>query len=482
MPLLTQDSFFFIPVEAVCHRPAITCPAETTIVDAADLMRRENISGIVATDDGRPVGIISLRDFRTLIAQRPEEIPHLTVRDVMKRELVTICRTDLLFKALFRMAKHNIHRLVVLDPDGSLYGVITDTDLLRVQTKSPLYLVQEIESTPSIQRLQDTSHKLNEMIQYAARVSDDPQSLIQLINHFYDAMTRRLIELLASEGLTLPPTAAYLALGSEGREEQTLRTDQDSAIVHDDRITDAERDSLRRFAEAMSSGLATLGVPLCPGNMMASNPQWCHSFGEWSEIIDHWVRTPGPEQTVSFGVFQDLRVIHGEQGYEEKLRRVIVERCSLHQHFFPNMARNIIRFRPPIGFFGRIITGKRGEERGKVDLKKGGLFGLTRGVGLIALEKGILGGTTWNKMERLRSTKTFAEEDLRGIEESFTFLMKLRLEKQLLAIGSGKEPSNLVDPLVLKEQERVQLRAAFRGVETLYQILSSRYQLNLVSR
>lgn len=482
MPLISQDSFFFIPVEAVCHRPAITCPADTLVVDAADRMRQENISGIVVTDGTKPVGIISLRDFRTLIAQRAEEIPRLRVCEVMKRDLITISRTDLLFKALFRMARHNIHRLVVLDPDGSLFGVITDTDLLRVQTKTPLYLVQEIEQAGSIERLQETSHRLTEMIQYAARVSDEPHSLIQLINHFYDAMTRRLVELLAQRGISLPSSAAYLALGSEGREEQTLRTDQDSAIVHGEGITETERDSIQRFAEAMSSGLATLGVPLCPGNMMASNPQWCHSFEEWREIIDGWVRTPGPEQMVNFGVFQDLRVLHGDQTYEQRLRQAIIDSCTLHHHFFPNMARNIIRFRPPIGLFGRFITGKKGEERGKVDLKKGGLFGLTRGIGLIALEEGILGGSTWDRIERLRATRTIAEEDLQTMEESFSFLMKLRLDKQLVALGSGREPSNLVDPLVLKEQERIQLRAAFRGVTMLYQILGSRYQLNLVSR
>lgn len=482
MPLLSQDSFFFIPVDAVCRHPAITCTVETSIVDAAELMRSRNISGVVVTEGGKPAGIISLRDLRDLIAERADEIPALTVRDVMKRELITIGRSDLLFKALFRMAKHNIHRLPVIDADGSLCGVITDTDLLRIQTKSPLYLVQEIESSTTLEHLRETSRKLNDMIQYAARVSDDPQSLIQLINHFYDAMTRRLTELLSIAGTPLPADAAYLALGSEGREEQTLRTDQDSAIVHADGLSAESVDAIRRFADAMSSGLETLGVPLCPGNMMASNPAWTHSISEWKEIVEGWVTTPGPEQMVSFGVFQDLRVIHGRREYEEELRRTIIETTTSHPYFFPNMARNIIRFKPPLGLFGRFITGKRGEERGKVDIKKGGVFGLTRGIGLICLEERILGGTTWSRLERLKGTGHFSMNDLQVIEESFSFLMKLRLDKQLIALAGNREPSNLVDPLVLKEQERVQLRAAFRGVSTLYQILTSRYQLNLVSR
>lgn len=481
MPILSQDSFFLIPVDAVCRHPAITCSVETSIVDAAELMRARNISGIVVAENDRPVGILSLRDLRDLIAERAGEIATLSVSDVMKRELVTIGRSDLLFKALFRMAKHNIHRLPVIDDDGFLCGMITDTDLFRIQTKTPLYLVQEIEAATTLHHLRETSRKLNEMIQYAAMISDDPESLIQLINHFYDAMTRRLIELLSNSGISLPADAAYLALGSEGREEQTLRTDQDSAIVHADGLSADSADAIRRFADAMSSGLEMLGVPLCPGNMMASNPAWSHSISEWKEIIEGWVTTPGPEQMVSFGVFQDLRALHGRVDFEQELRRTIIETTAAHPLFFPNMARNIMRFKPPLGLFGRFLTGKSGEERGKVDIKKGGVFGLTRGIGLICVEERVLGGTTWNKLERLKMTGHLSANDLQELDESFSFLMKLRLDKQLIAIAANREPSNLVDPLTLKEQERVQLRLAFRGVQTLYQILTSRYQLDLVS-
>ena len=478
---LQEDSFFFIPVDAVCRRPAVTCSPDIGLVEMAGLMKADNISGIVVVEDELPVGIVSLRDLRDLIADAAGEVCAMTVREIMKSALITIRRSDFLFKAIFLMAKHNIHRLIVIDDFGRLSGVITDTDLMRIQTRSPLYLVQEIESAVSIDQLRLIGQRMIGMLHYAVKTHADAKSLIQLIAHFNDAFIQRLIFILElCEGIRLPAGAAYLALGSEGRQEQTLRTDQDSAIVYRDDLSTEDRAEVRRFAERIVVALESVGVPLCPGNIMASNPQWCHSLSEWEQLTEQWITQGGPEATMNFGVFQDLRVLHGEQRFEEQLRRHICACARNHALFFPSMARNIVRFKPPLGMFGRLLVGKDGAKRGKIDLKKGGLFALTRGIGLIALEADIMGGTTWDKLERLHHLKLVSDYDLEVLQEAFTFLIKMRLEKQLIAISSGKEPTDYVDPLVLKDRERDELRASFKGVEVMLQILKSRYQLDLI--
>lgn len=483
MPLIHEESFFFVKVGDICHRPAITCLAEDQVIAIARAMKEHNISGIVVVEGARPVGIVSLRDLRNLIADAADNISSLKIRDIMKTSLITIRTDDYLFKAIFLMAKHNIHRLIVVDDDDMLAGVLTDTDLLRIQTKSPLYLVQEIESAETIDQLRLIGRKMTGMLQYAVKTNADAQSLIQLIAHFNDAFTRRLITILdLCHGVRLPRGAAFLALGSEGRQEQTLRTDQDNAIVYRDDLPPEQLEEVRNFAERIVAALASVGVPLCPGNMMASNPNWCHPISVWKQLVEQWITRPDPDATVHFGVFQDLRVIHGETGFEEELRGHIVECVGKLALFFPSMARNIVRFKPPLGMFGRLKVEHTGEQRGKLDLKKGGLFALTRGVSLLALEAGILGGTTWSKLERLQHLHLVSDNDLEVIGEAFTFLVRMRLEKQLIAVSSGKEPGNYIDPLVLRDRERDQLRAAFRGVDTLLHILRSRYQLDLMAR
>ena len=482
MPVISEDSFFFITVEAICHRPAITCSADTTLVEMARLMKKDNISGIVAVEDEKPVGIVSLRDLRNLIADAVDDISGMKVRDIMKTGLITIRNSDHLFKAIFLMAKHNIHRLIVVDEFDRLSGVMTDTDLLRIQTRSPLYLVQEIESAGTIDQLRAIGQKMTGMLHYAVKTNADAQSLIQLIAHFNDAFTQRLIFILDSRyDVRLPPGAAFLALGSEGREEQTLRTDQDNAIVYRDDLPADQLAEVQNFALRVVAALESVGVPLCPGNMMASNPEWCHSLSEWKQLTEHWITTPGPDETVNFGVFQDLRVLHGEKAFEDELRAHICECARTNTLFFPNMARNIIRFKPPLGMFGRLLVEKNGGQRGKLDLKKGGLFALTRGISLLALEGGIMGGTTWDKLERLHHLHLVSEHDLEVIKDAFTFLMKMRLEKQLIALSSGKEPGNYIDPMVLPDLDKDRLRTAFRGVTTMIKVLQSHYQLSLVS-
>jgi len=477
-----EDNYYFMPVGSVCQSPAITCSPELGLVEMVRLMKTANISGIVVVDHETPVGIVTLRDLRNLIADAASKIDTLTVREVMKTGLITIRTSDYLFKAIFLMAKHNIHRLVVVDESDRLSGVVTDTDLLRVQTRTPLYLVQEIESATTIEHLRLIGSKMTEVLQYAVKTNADAQSLIQLIAHFSDTLTQRLIHILdCSHNVRLPPGAAFLAMGSEGREEQTLRTDQDNAIVYRNDFTPEQLAETRRFAEHIVSALECVGVPLCPGNMMANNPDWCHSLSEWKQLAERWITIPGPDETVHFGVFQDLRVLHGEKSFEDELRTHICERARSNPIFFPNMARNIVRFKPPIGLFGRLLVDKKGDQRGKLDLKKGGLFALTKGISLIALESGIMGGTTWSKLERLQHLHLASDQDMEVIRDSFSFLMKMRLEKQLIALSSGKEPDNFIDPLILKEPEREQLRTALRGVETLIKLLNSHYQLDLTS-
>lgn len=479
---LNEDNYFFMPVGSVCRSPAITCPPEIGLVEMSGIMKASNISGIVVVENDTPVGVVTLRDLRNLIADAVDTIDTLTVREVMKTSLITIRTSDYLFKAIFSMAKHNIHRLVVVDEFDRLSGVITDTDLLRIQTRSPLYLVQEIETAATIEQLRLIGGKMTEMLQYAVKTNADAQSLIQLIAHFNDALTKRLICILdCHENVRLPAGAAFLALGSEGREEQTLRTDQDNAIVFRDNFAPEQRSEVQRFAERIVSALESAGVPLCPGKMMANNPDWCHSLSEWKHLAERWMAAPGPDETVHFGVFQDLRVLHGDTSLEDELRAHICECARSNPIFFPSMARNIVRFKPPIGMFRRLLVEKKGSQRGKLDLKKGGLFALTKGISLIALESGIMGGTTWSKLERLQHLHLFADQDMEIIRDAFSFLIKMRLEKQMIALSSGKEPDNCVDPLVLTEREREQLRTALRGVETLINLLSSHYQFDLIS-
>jgi CBS domain-containing protein len=480
---INEEGFFFISIGTLCQRPPITCEPDMDVVAMARLMQDHEISGLVVVERDTPVGTLSTRDLRKLIASSGGTLAGYMVRDIMRPGIVTIRHRDHVFEAIFRMAQYDVHRLGVVDDEGKLVGVITDTDLLRIQTRTPLYLNQEIAAARSIADLKGLNVRMLEMVRFATRAGAVTKSLVQLISHLNDAFTLRIIALMENtEGIRLPDGAAYLVLGSEGRGEQTLRTDQDSAMIYADDFPPEKRGELGRFATRLSDALDEVGVPRCPGNTMASNPQWRHSLSEWKALLDQWIYVPKGEHMVNFGMFQDFRALYGDQGLERQLHDHLLATVKRHSLFFPYAARNIVRFPPPLGMFGRIRVERRGEHRGKVELKKAGIFAITEGVSLLALEAGIVGGSTWDKIERLREQGVLPAKDLELIDESFTYLVQLRLQRQLRALAAGNKPANTVDPLVMTDDERDRLREALKGVGTFLRMIRDRYKLDFISR
>ena len=479
----SEERLYFMTIGRICRRPPVVCSPETTLREATRIMQQRNITCVVIQNADGSHGIFTVRDLRRVTASCDANPADLTLGSCMTPHLITLREDAYLFDAISLMSRRNFHRVGVVDHADQLVGVLTDTDLLTFQTRTPLYLLNEIERAASIEQLQRLNARLFEMINLAYKAGVDIRGVVQLLAHFNDAFTQRLIELLdQQEGVRLPPGAAYLSLGSEGRREQTFRTDQDSAIVYADDFPPELMPQLERFAQRLIEGLEQLGVPRCPGNTMASNPQWRHSLSQWKQILDGWISTPLPDNMVNFGMFQDMRVLHGELRFEQELRRHIHESAHRTALFFPYMARNIVRFKPPVGMFGRLLVEKNGPCRGKLDLKKGALFAMVRGIGLLALEADLMGGTSWDKLERLRELNLVSSRNLDLIEDSFSFLVGLRLGRQLEALTSGQNPDNCIDPERLPERQRTQLRSAFKGVDALLQIMRSHYKLDMIAR
>jgi CBS domain-containing protein len=481
--LFSEESFLFLQVDSLCQGTPVTCPPETGVVEAARLMRQHGISGVVVVEDGRPLGVVTLSDLRNLIVDSQGHVGSRQVREIMSSGLISVRSRDLVVEAIFRMAKHNIHRVTVLDEAGRLRGTITDADLLRLQTRTPLYLNQEIDSATSIEQLRRIGARMVEMVRFAARAGTEIKSLVELISHLNDAVTLRVITLLESqEGIRLPAGAAYLALGSEGRGEQTLRTDQDSAIIHADDLAPAQLAAIEKFSVRLVEALEQIGVPRCPGDTMASNPQWRQSLSGWQQLVERWISVPLPENMVNFGMFQDFRTIYGDPSLEARLREHLLATIQRNELFFPYMARHIVRFPPPVGMFGHIRTERRGEHRGEVDLKKAGIFAVTEGANLLALESGATGGSTWEKLELLGERGILPARDVAIVEQAYSYLVRLRLQRQLRAMEAGKPPSNYLNPLAMPDVERDQLRHALKGVATFLRILRMRFKLDSISR
>ncbi|HIJ82141.1 MAG TPA: hypothetical protein HPP76_10590 [Desulfuromonadales bacterium] len=347
---------------------------------------------------------------------------------------------------------------------------------------NPLDLYQQVASADSIAALKEFSEVLLNAADCAVRNRIGARDIVELISGINDAVTLRLIGILEeTEGIRLPAGATYLVLGSEGRGDQTLRTDQDNAIAYQDDFSSRQICSVEQFATRIVDALEEVGVPRCPGNIMASNPDWRHSMSEWRELLDQWITIPTPENVLKFGIFQDVRSLHGDLSLGKKLRghiRVSAQNCS---RFFPHMAYHAVRFHSALGMFGRIRLECSGEHKGKIDIKKAGIFPITVGVSLLVLEIGVTDGNTWEKLEVLKKSTLLTGGDAKRIEEAFNYLVQLRLQSQLLELMAGGKPTYYVELKHLTDTELKEFRRALRGVDTLRHLLCNHYHLDSIS-
>ena len=471
----------FQPVGNFCRREVVTCAAADPLVAVGTVMSTRNISSVVVCDGSAPIGIVTDRDLRNKVVARGIDPNTLSVREIMNAPLITVGEGEFLFEALYRMSKHGIHRVGVVDNDGRLVGIITDSDILRLQTRSPQQLVRDIEETGTIDELRVLHDRVQGLVVHLVGTGVSSRDLVRLIAHLNDRIILRLINLLRATRFTaLPGRFAFIVLGSEGRREQTLTTDQDNAIVYADDLAPDEVARIEAFSRELIDGLIAIGVPPCPGGIMAKNPEWRRNFSAWTEAIDDWMATPTSKNILTGSTFFDLRTLYGDPAMERALKEHISGRLRTEPMFLRYAAASVLRFRVPIGWFGRFQVETRGDFRGQLDVKKAGIFAITEGIKVLALAEGIVGGGTRDRLEALVSAGVFDRARADDLETCFSTLVYFRLRGQVAAIHEGRRPNNYIDLQHFTRTEKGRLKLALDGVETFQEFLRLRYSLDLL--
>jgi CBS domain-containing protein len=480
---MAEQNIFFLPVREFCRREYFTCTVDENVMELARTMRDHNVSSLVVLDSDEPVGIITDRDLRRKVVAEGADPAGLLARDIMSGPLIVVREEDNFFEVVYQMSHHGVHRLGVVDHDNRLCGMVNESDLIRIQTQSPQHLAKEIEKAADREVLKGYHAEIEEMIVSLADAGVKTRDLVRLISDLNDRIQRRLIELLRQEQrfTELTDDFAFVVMGSEGRSEQTLKTDQDNAIIYADHLDQEQIARLEEFSLALIDGLIEIGVPSCPGGIMAKNAFWRRPLTPWREALESWISTPSPENIMNFSMFSDLRTLHGDHSLEEQLKAHILRRTREDDVFIARMAANAARFHSPLTIFGNFKREKDGPHKGKIDLKKAGIFTLTEGIKILALEKGRLGGSTPEKIAWLRQQGVFTAQKAGDIDAAFNLLVFLRLRCQTLAIREGREPSNYIDPDKLDRVEKNRLHTALEVVKSFQGFLRGHFQLDLIT-
>lgn len=437
--------------DLVSREPTVVAP-ETAVGDVARLMRTARVDAVLVDDT--ELGIVTGGDLRDrVLAEGLPPTAH--VRDVATRPVVTL-PDDAPLHAALRLLVDGGFRHLPLTRQGRPVGVITSRDVLRHQSRRPVPALRRIRG---LDRLDDVAGHVEELAGTAgALVRDgvDPLHVARVVTHLNDALTDRVLA-LAEARLGPPPCPyAWLALGSEGRREQLLFTDQDNALVYAEAGA-ARADYFARLADLVVGTLHTAGFGPCPGGFMAT--AWCHPLAGWVDVAARWLAAPEAKALVEAEVFLDFRAIHGDLDLDPL--HAALRRGTRSPVFLVQLARAATTFSPPLGTFGRVRT-----DDGHVDVKMGGTVPIVLLGRLYGLAAGSTARSTLDRLADAAADGRLSPARAALLGESYTFLMGLRLRAQLAAIASGRPLDNRIrhDDLSWLEQRR--LRDTFRTINS----------------
>ncbi len=460
----------------IATRNVATASEDISIREASAIMADRNISSLVLLDSaGMPSGMMTDKDLRNKVVSKGRD-PEGRAGDIMSIALIKAEERDHCFEALVKMIRYNIHHLLVVGK-GELKGILTSHDLMLLQGTSPLSVAREIEGQDTIDGLMPPAAKINGIITILIREGAKASAITKIITEVNDRLLRKVIEITESR-LGRPPRAyCWIAFGSEGRREQTFRTDQDNAIIYDDHGGDDE-DTARYFAEfgaRMKDALARCGFPPCSADYMASNPKWRQPLSVWKRTFADWVQEPAPEQILRSLIFFDFRPIHGDLLLAERLRAYLGQIVRERELFLAHMAATVLKNRPPLGLFGRFVCDRSGPHEGKFNIKINGLGPIIDLARLSALEQKVYHTSTLERLaevkDRCHTLGPFADD----LTQAFEFLMSLRLRHQYEARQEGREPDNFIDPRRLGTLERTLLKESFRLAIGAQEVLGKKY-------
>lgn len=468
------------PLNQLPQRAPVTVLLGTPLREALALMDRLRIGSIIVVDDqGRiPLGIFTLRDVlhRVTLPQVSLEEP---IASVMTGGLITVRPHTTAYEASVIMARRGLRHLLVVNEAAELVSIVSQNDLYALQRTSLKDVGNDIRQAHDLPALQACAKDIGRIALALLTQGMAAAQLTQFISSLNDLLTLRVIELTHDE-FELPEIKwCWIALGSEGRYEQTLCTDQDNGIIFEcDNAAAAEtlRQRFLPFALAVNHKLDACGFPLCQGGIMASNPQWCLSLPEWRARFRDWIEHPQPKALLNAAIFFDFRPLYGFESLSDTLRDWLLEATRNAQLFLRLMAENALQCTPPLGLIRDFVFDGNKDFPNTIDLKMYGSRPFVDAARLLSLAHGVRQTSTAQRLLGASRSVNFGGDDVAAMMDGFYYiqLLRLRHQHQVLAEHGG---GNRINPDLLNELDRHILKEAFKQARKLQSRLKLDYRL-----
>jgi CBS domain-containing protein len=457
--------------------------AHHIVKDVAILMTESMVDNIVVCEKNHPIGIVTDADLSSKIATGRYPITE-TIDKIMSSPVVTVLENVSLAEAQLLMLKHNVTHLCVTKDGTSksaVKGIISEHDLIVAQASNPGVLIKEIKRSQLPKDLKQIRDRLSDLIQNSIQKNIPISHVSNIASEINLAIIKRSVELSILDLGSPPARFAWLSIGSQGRKEQLLLTDQDSILIFEDVTPEKYRDVkdyFLRLAKRTTAILEKVGYELCPNGHMGSNMLWCKSLTDWTKQYNSWMNTPGENSNDLSSIFFDYEIVFGEPKIEEAIESVIFKNAVNNTLFFDFLGNDALKKNSPLSFFKKFILEEDGPYKDKFDIKTRALMPLIDGARLLILNANIKGiQNTYLRFKQLAITDSKNAEIYLSCAEAFLTLSKFRTVEGLKNDDSGQ----YINLKEMSKSDKEKLKNALSPMKDLEELIKNKFQLTQFS-
>jgi CBS domain-containing protein len=459
------SSFMFAKVSDIyMHEPCIV-KAETSIKDAIERSIAGNTDTIIVEKD-LEYGVVTDSNLKkdVLLVGRDLSSP---IGEIAKFPFICVQKDDFLFSVLLLVVKNSIKRVGVLE-DGKIVGLIKQIDILSYFANHTHIVSVKIAKAKTIEELKSASEDVNKTIKSLYNKSLKTTYIGKMVAELNTKIYEKLFSFVVPK--ELHDKCALLVMGSEGRDEQIIKTDQDNALVVAN-DTDVER--FRPYMDQFTKELISFGFPPCEGNIMVNNPYWCKTQAEFEKQIEVWFDGNDMDHYMDLAIFFDAKCVAGDTTLLEPLKQKTFDMVKQKDVFMAYFARNALLFQTPINMFSSLRT----TDEGKIDIKKGGIFAIVQGVRSLALENAVMENSTVKRIKKLHQLGVLEKEMASELIEALGLLARLRLQGHILKQKEGLPLDNVIDVTSFGKIERDMLKDSFVIVNAFKKFITYHFRL-----
>lgn len=459
----------------------VTCRIDTSIKEAANIMTDKHVGSIIIVDNLKPIGIITDKDLRTKIATGKYPIDD-TVSTIMSSPVITYPETITVAEAQIAMLKHKITHLCITK-DGTnnseLTGILSEHDIIVLRENNASALIKEIKRSRSAEQLKNIRQRTEKLLARYLEQDIPIDFISRLVSAINDTITQKIIEFSMARMNGKPPAKfAWLAIGSQGRQEQLLMTDQDNALVFEDGDSEnlnTTKSYFLKLSDYINKDLETVGFELCPAKMMANNPKWCKSVSEWSQQFNGWITTPDHDNLMLCTIFFDYEHVYGDKELVSQLSESIFKSIDSYDIFLTYLGRNALQNPPPLSFFRQFLVEDNGEHKDQFDIKARAMMPLVDAARLLILSHNIKAiNNTIERYEKLTELEPQNKDTYLFCIEAYKNLLTFRTVQGLKHGDSGR----FIDLESLDKGNRLQLKRSFKAVKEVQELIKMRFKLS----